>query len=54
MAQKQLNAVVVIGGRTDSSFSQIGDALISMGNAVDGVSQKLIDFGKESLEVYSD
>ena len=54
MAQKQLQAVVVIGGQVDNSFRQIGDRLIQMGGLVDGVSQKLIDFGKESVQTYAD
>lgn len=54
MAQKTLNAFVVIGGRVDNSFGQIGTALINMGSTVDEVSQKLLDFGKESLNVYKD
>lgn len=54
MAQKTLNAFVVIGGRVDNSFGQIGTALISMGQTVDEISQKLINFGKESVEVYRD
>lgn len=54
MAQKTLNAFVVIGGRVDNSFGQIGTQLINLGSTVDEISQKLIDFGKESLEVYKD
>ena len=54
MAQKTLNAFVVIGGRVDNSFGQIGTALINLGSTVDEISSKLINFGKESLEVYKD
>lgn len=52
MAQKTLNAFVVIGGRVDNSFGQIGTALISMGQTIDQISQKLINFGKESVDVF--
>ncbi len=52
MAQKTLNAFVVIGGRVDNTFGQIGTALINVGSTIDEVSQKLINFGKESVEVY--
>lgn len=52
MAQKTLNAFVVIGGRVDNSFGQIGTALINLGSTVDEISSKLINFGKESVEVY--
>lgn len=54
MAQKQLQAVVVIGGRVDNSFMRMGNALVQMSSMVEGVSQKLIDFGKDSIKVYSD
>ena len=52
MAQKTLNAFVVIGGRVDNTFGQIGTALVSMGATIDEISTKLINFGKESIEVY--
>lgn len=52
MAQKTLDAFVVISGRVDNTFGQIGTALINMGQTVDQISQKLINFGKESVEVY--
>ena len=54
MAQKTLQAMVVIGGKVDNTFGKIGDALVSMGGIIDGVSRKLIDFGKESIGVYQD
>ena len=54
MAQKTLNAFVVLGGRVDNTFGEIGTALITMGGTVDEVSQKLLNFGKESLNVYKD
>ena len=54
MAQKTLNAFVVIGGKVDDSFGQIGQELVNLGSTVDEISSKLINFGKESLEVYKD
>ena len=54
MAQKTLNAFVVISGRVDNTFGQIGTALINMGQTIDQISSKLINFGKESIEVYRD
>lgn len=54
MAQRTLNAFVVIGGRVDNSFGQIGTALINLGSTVDEISSKLLNFGKESLNVYKD
>lgn len=52
MAQKTLNAFVVIGGRVNNSFGQLGTQLINLGNTVDEISEKLINFGKASLQVY--
>ena len=52
MGQKSLQAVVVLGGRVDNSFTHIGDALLGMASTVDEISQKLINFGKESINVY--
>lgn len=54
MAQKTLNAFVVLSGQVDNTFGQIGTELINLGNTVDQVSQKLLNFGKESLNVYKD
>ena len=52
MAQATLNATVVLGGKVDNSFTRIGSILSSMGNTVNGVSRQLIDFGKQSIDVY--
>ncbi|MGI6234432.1 MAG: phage tail tape measure protein [Christensenellales bacterium] len=52
MAQQRLQTVVTIGGQVDNSFGQIGSALIGLGSQIDIISQKLINFGKESVEKY--
>lgn len=52
MAQKTLNAFVVIGGHVDNTFNRIGTELVNLGSTVDEISEKLINFGKESLDVY--
>ena len=52
MAEKTLNAYVVLGGKIDNSFSQLGQGLINLGGHIDGISQKLINFGKESVQTY--
>ncbi|MBQ9252241.1 MAG: phage tail tape measure protein [Clostridia bacterium] len=52
MAQKTLSAVVVLGGKVDGTFGQIGNKLMEMGTLIDDVSQKLINFGKDSVDVY--
>lgn len=54
MAQKTLQAFVVLSGRVDNTFGQIGTTLINLGQTIDQISSKLINFGKESIEVYRD
>ena len=43
---------IVINAKTGNGFSKIGATLTELGSMVNGVSQKLIDFGKESVDVY--
>ena len=52
MASRELRANIVIGGKKDNSFLQLGSALEALGQQVDGISRKLIDFGKESVDAY--
>lgn len=52
MAQQQLRTVVTIGGHVDNTFSTIGDSLTALGSQIDQVSQKIINFGKDSVETY--
>lgn len=52
MAQKTIQMGVVLFGRVDNTFGRIGQELIQLGTQVDQISQKLIDFGKDSIEVY--
>lgn len=52
MAQQTLQTIVTIGGNVDNSFGTIGSALIGLGSQIDMISQKVIDFGKESIEKY--
>lgn len=51
-SQKTLNAWIVLGGKIDSSFTQLGNNLTMLGSSLDGISRKLIDFGKESVDTY--
>lgn len=53
MAQT-LQTIISLSGRVDNSFGAIGDALLNVGNHIDAISQKIIDFGKESVEEYVD
>lgn len=52
MAQQTLHTVVTLGGHVDNSFGKIGDALVNIGSQVNLVSQKIIGFGKDSVETY--
>lgn len=52
MAGKQLRAEVILAGKEDGTFSALGNKLMQLGNMVNGMSQKIIDLGKESVETY--
>ena len=54
MAQQTLQTIIAIGGRIDNSFGMLGNQLMLLGSQIDAISQKLLDFGNESLEVYVD
>lgn len=53
MAQR-LETVISINARTGNGFSQVGATLTELGSMVDGLSQKLIRFGEDSVAVYRD
>lgn len=50
---KTLRADIVVGGKADSSFYQLGNTLENLGQTVNQISEKLIQFGKESVEAYT-
>ena len=52
MAQQKLQTIITIGGNVDNTFGTIGNALIGLGGQIDMISQKIIEFGKESIEKY--
>lgn len=52
MAQKQISMQIVLGGKVENTVGEIGQALVNMGYQIDDISRKLIDFGKESVNVY--
>ena len=54
MAQQRLETVIAINATTGNGFSEVGSTLTQMGALVDGLSQQLIDFGRESINVYRD
>jgi len=53
MASQTLTTVIAINA-TANGFGQVGATLTELGSLVNGVSQELINFGKESYEVYKD
>lgn len=52
MAGQTLETVIVINAKTGNGFSQVGATLTELGSMVNGVSQQLISFGKDSVNVY--
>lgn len=52
MAQQTLKTIISIGGNVDNTFGRIGGALMGLGAEIDKVSQKVIDFGKQSVMEY--
>ena len=51
MAQN-LTTNIVINAKTGNGFSEVGNTLTELGGIVNGLSQDLINFGRESTEVY--
>lgn len=52
MASQTLETVIAINARVGNGFSQVGATLTELGSMVNGVSQQLINFGKDSVTVY--
>lgn len=53
MANAQiLQTLIMINAKTGNGFSKAGATLTELGAMVDGLSQNLINFGKESVDVY--
>ena len=53
MAQT-LTTNIVINAMAGNGFSQVGNTLTELGSIVNGISQKLIEFGADSINVYRD
>ena len=49
MGQQTLQTIISISGRVDNSFGRIGDMLMNVGNHIDALSQKMIDFGRTAF-----
>lgn len=50
---KTLRADIIVGGKADSSFYRLGSELETLGSQVNLISEKLIQFGKESVDAYA-
>lgn len=50
---KTLRADIVIGGKADSSFYKLGNALETLGSQINVVSSRLIEYGEESVKAYA-
>ena len=53
MAQ-ELKTVIVLGGRVDNSFTELGDKLITMGSQIEAISRPMREFLKDSVKRYAD
>lgn len=53
MAGQTLTTTILINAKA-SGFAEVGNTLMELGAMANGVSQQLIDFGKDSIEVYRD
>ena len=54
MAGQTLTTTILINARAGNGFSEVGNTLMELGSMVNGVSQQLIEFGKDSVNVYRD
>lgn len=55
MANKQvLETIISIGAQVGNGFSAVGATLTELGSMVNGLSQDLIQFGEDSINVYRD
>lgn len=53
-ATQKLTTIISINAEAGKGFSQVGSTLTELGSIVDGISERLISFGKDSLGVYRD
>ena len=54
MASQRLETIIAINAQVGSGFAEVGSTLTQLGSLVDGFSQDLMDFGKDSVAVYRD
>ena len=53
-ASQRLETILAINAQVGNGFADIGSTLTQLGAITDGLSSKLIDFGRESISVYRD
>lgn len=51
-ATQTLQTMILINAKVGNGFGQVGSTIAELGMAVSGVSDKLIEFGKDSVNVY--
>ena len=51
MAQT-LETIIAINATVGNGFSAVGSTLTQLGSMVNGLSQELINFGKDSVNIY--
>ena len=49
-----LESTIILNGRVGSGFDTIGNTLLELGSEVEQVSEKIINFGRQSVETYKD
>lgn len=54
MAGQTLTTTILINARAGNGFAEVGNTLLELGAMANQVSQQLIDFGKDSIDVYRD
>ena len=52
MASQRLETIIAINAQVGNGFAEVGSTLTQLGSLVDGFSQDLMDFGKDSVAVY--
>ena len=52
MASQRLETIIAINAEVGNGFSAVGSTLTQLGSMVNGISQELIDFGKDSVNIY--
>ncbi|MDO4620039.1 MAG: phage tail tape measure protein [Lachnospiraceae bacterium] len=54
MASQRLETIISINARAEKGFAEVGNTLTELGSLVSGMSDQILQFGKDSVEVYKD